>query len=175
MQRNAIIAALLGLAGVVAVSANGCKPPVSTYDAGCYPAPISTPSDAGSDAGITCTPWSGGCTGTFAQAIQSAVRSAFAANAMCEQETDCALYAPVGTQFQMLCYEDTFVPAIAAAQRGQLDQQLQSLLCGFCNACFSADAGGGTLQEDVLPYQDAGNCTEVECWSGVCNADTFQQ
>ncbi len=170
MYRTLLLAALLGLAAVAAVSA--CKPAADTFDAGCYPATISTPVDAGGDAG--CAPWSGGCDSQGTAALQTAILNAFNAAGTCQQETDCGQYAAYGTQFKMQCFETYDLPPIALSQRGALDQQLQSLLCGFCNACFGADAGGGVLDSDPSPPQDAGNCTEVSCVSGQCYLSNFE-
>jgi hypothetical protein len=173
MYRTLLLAAILGLAAAAVVTA--CKPAADTFDAGCYPAPISTPDGGGGDAG--CTPWSGGCPGQDggnSYALQTAIQNAFNANGSCQSVTDCGLYAAYGTQFKMQCFQSYDLPAINLSQRGALDQQLNSILCGFCNACFSADAGGGVFDTDPEPPQDAGNCTEVQCNSGLCYFQNFQ-
>lgn len=164
MNRTLLVAAFLfGLA--VAAHTVACKPNADTFDAGCYPAPTSTPVDAG-PAG--CTTWSGGCDATGVTALQTAIQNAFATAGGCHMDTDCALY---GSALKMQCYQTTYTPPIALTQRGLLDQQLQATLCGFCNVCFD---GGGLLQGDVTPQVDGGNCTEVSCISGQCQEQTFQ-
>lgn len=169
MHRTLLLAAALGLAAAAAAPA--CKPAADTFDAGCYPAVISTP-DGGGDAG--CTPWSGGCTSQGTAALQTAVLNAFNASGTCAADTDCGLYAAYGTQLKMQCFQTYDLPPIALSQRGALDSQLQSILCGFCAACFGADAGGGILDSDPNPPQDAGNCTEVSCVSGQCYLQNFE-
>ncbi len=164
MHRPFLVTAVLVATSLVAPA---CKPTADTFDAGCYPAPISTPVDAGVDAG--CITWSGGCDSTGTGALQTAIDNAFAVNGTCQADTDCALY---GSTLKMNCYETTYTPTIALAQRGALDLQLQAILCGYCNACFP---DGGLEQGDVNPQVDGGNCTEVSCLSGQCEQQTFQE
>jgi hypothetical protein len=170
MHRNLPLTAVLGLAAVLAAPA--CKPDADTFDAGCYPAVVSTPVDAGVDAG--CTPWSGGCDANGTTALLTSINNAFATNGTCLADTDCGLYTALGSQFKMQCYESFDIPPLALAQRGVLDQQLQAIICGFCNACGYEGDGGGVLDSDPEPPPDAGNCTEVSCLSGQCNVQTFQ-
>jgi hypothetical protein len=170
MNRTLLVASTLGLAAAAGMAA--CKPAADTFDAGCYPAVISTPADGGWDGG--CTPWTQGCSSQGTAALQETILNDFDAAGTCASVTDCGLYAAYTSQLKIQCFQTYDVPPIALAQRGQLDQQLQSLLCGFCNACFAADAGGGILDSDPNPPADAGNCTEVQCVSGFCSVQNFE-
>ncbi len=143
-----------------------CKPPESSFDAGCYPAPFSYPA---ADAGPTsnCTSWAYGCDSNGVQQLTTEITKAFQTAGVCTQNTDCALYGEPdgGYAYQSLCYQTTYTPPINASQRATLDANLQAIFCGFCSSCFD---GGGLLQGDVAPPQDAGNCVEVDCVTGQC-------
>jgi hypothetical protein len=158
--------------GTTSASATGGTGSGTSGGGGCHAAPISQPATTGLDAG--CTPWSGGCDSAGTSSLQTSIQNAFNSNSTCQADTDCGLYTAIGNQFQMLCFQTYDIPPITLSQRGQLDQELQSILCGFCNACFAADAGGGILDSDPQARPDAGNCTEVLCVAGQCQEQSLQ-
>ncbi len=153
MNRNRFALAALAVLGLA------CRPPTDTFDAGCYPAPISQPTDAGAP---QCQAWTGGCDSNGVAALENDVTNLFTSTGQCSQDSDCALWgAPIAYQ----CYERSFTPPINLGKRPQMDAALANLLCGFCQACF---ADGGILQGDVSPPQPDAGCTEVQCSSGQC-------
>ncbi|HUB06722.1 MAG TPA: hypothetical protein VMB50_06965 [Myxococcales bacterium] len=155
------------------LTALACAPPASTYDAGCYPAPISSPvTDAGPGNTSGCT-WTGGCATGSADALTSKFHGQFNANATCEAATDCALYGEFdgGSLYRYECYETTYTQPINASMRPALDQCLEAMIASYCGQCFP---DGGLVQGDVSPPEDAGyTCTEVECVSGQCQETQF--
>jgi hypothetical protein len=126
-----------------------CKPPASSFDAGCYPAPISYPSHDGGSGTSNCI-WTAGCGSGSADTLTAQFHSDFNSHATCSTAEDCALYG--------------------LADGGSLYQCLDQLLSSYCGQCFDA---GGLVQGDVSPPQDAGSCIEVECVQGQCNETAF--
>ncbi len=156
--------------------AAACKPPQNTFDAGCYPAPISEPVDGGWGdagwgdggwqvaAGSGCTPWTGDC--NTEELLEDKVTQLFSDAGTCTADTDCALYQP---SIQYLCYARSYTPPINAGERGWLDGQLAAIICGYCQKCFPT--GGISTGAQISETADAG-CTETICNQGQCAVQT---